>query len=232
MEEIYLTQENKEVKLEQWKNTIKNYTYPRPQLKLKHQNMAIMIIDMQNYFANSDGRSYLPATKTIIPNLKELAALARKSGVPLLYTRHGHSDNLDLGMLGKFWGDYIKYGEWDWNIIEELAPSKNDKIFDKTRYDAFYNTGLEEVLNSDFYGINRSITQLVITGVMTHLCCETTARSAFVRDFEVYFTIDGTASSCEQLHLSTLINLSNGFAIPVTVADVVNSIIKHEKIDN
>ena len=53
---------------------------------------------------------------------------------------------------------------------------------------------------------------MVVSGVMTHLCCETTARSAFVRGFEVFFLIDGTATYNKEHHLATLLNLSHGFA--------------------
>jgi len=60
-----------------------------------------------------------------------------------------------------------------------------------------------------------------VCGVMTHLCCETTARSAFIRGFKTYFTIDGTATYNEQFHMASLINLSHGFAIPVLIDDIV-----------
>ncbi|MCP4152595.1 MAG: isochorismatase family protein, partial [bacterium] len=66
------------------------------------------------------------------------------------------------------------------------------------------------------------ITRVIITGVMTHLCCETTARSAFVRNFEVYFTIDATATYNREFHKSTLLNLSHGFASPVLTSDILN----------
>jgi isochorismate hydrolase len=56
---------------------------------------------------------------------------------------------------------------------------------------------------------------------MTHLCCETTARSAFIHGFEVFFTIDGTATYTEAHHRATLLNLANGFATPVLVAELL-----------
>ena len=60
----------------------------------------------------------------------------------------------------------------------------------------------------------------MIAGVLTHLCCETTARSAFVRGFKVFFTVDGTATYYEDFHRATLLNLSHGFAVPVLVDDI------------
>jgi isochorismate hydrolase len=58
---------------------------------------------------------------------------------------------------------------------------------------------------------------------MTHLCCETTARSAFMRGFEVFFTIDGTATYNEEHHWAALLNLAHGFATPVLVDEVVSA---------
>jgi isochorismate hydrolase len=59
---------------------------------------------------------------------------------------------------------------------------------------------------------------------MTHLCCETTARSAFVRGFEVFFTIDGTATYNQGFHLGTLVNLSHGFATPVLASEILSTL--------
>ena len=58
---------------------------------------------------------------------------------------------------------------------------------------------------------------------MTHLCCESTARAAFMKDFEVYFVVDATATQYEELHLSSLRTLSDGFAVPVTTDHVLKS---------
>ena len=78
--------------------------------------------------------------------------------------------------------------------LSEVSPRfdvSKGKVVEKSRYDAFYQTQLEEALRG------QKISQVVICGVMTHLCCETTARSAFMRGFEVFFTVDGTATQNE-----------------------------------
>lgn len=56
------------------------------------------------------------------------------------------------------------------------------------------------------------IKEVIVTGVMTNLCCETTAREAFVRGFRVFFSTDATATSLPELHDATLKNLAYGFA--------------------
>jgi len=56
---------------------------------------------------------------------------------------------------------------------------------------------------------------------MTNLCCETTARDAFMRDYRVFFLIDGTATGRSELHLATLKNLGFGFAYLLTCDEFV-----------
>ncbi|MBS3809371.1 MAG: isochorismatase family protein [Desulfobacterales bacterium] len=81
-----------------------------------------------------------------------------------------------------------------------------DAVLDKNRYNAFHGTSLDESLRSI------KIQELIITGVLTNCCCETTARDAFVRDYRVFFAGDATATVNEELHLASLKNLAFGFA--------------------
>ena len=87
----------------------------------------------------------------------------------------------------------------------------------KGHYDAFYETSLENVLQAG------DVTQVVITGLMTHLCCETTARSAFMRGYEVFLAIDGTATYTEAFHRAALLNLAHGFVMPMLVEEILSA---------
>ena len=91
-------------------------------------------------------------------------------------------------------------------------------VVEKHQYDAFHGTELEKLLR------DRGVERVVVTGVATHLCCETTARSAFVRGFEVTFPVDGTATYDEQHHLATLLNLAHGFATATRVGDLIDAV--------
>ncbi len=119
-------------------------------------------------------------------------------------------------MLKEWWDEIIttenKYYKLSKQIYSPGAP-----IVTKTQYDAFYKTNLRKILNK------YRIKQVLITGVMTNLCCETTARSAFVQGFKVFFVIDGTCTQNEMMHRATLINLSYGFAIPVLTEDILKN---------
>ncbi len=118
-------------------------------------------------------------------------------------------------MLKKWWNDIITRDNKNYQLSPALYVSGAPVII-KTQYDAFYKTNLAKLLET------QKIKQLVITGVMTNLCCETTARNAFVRGFEIFFVVDGTATQNELMHWATLVNLSYGFAIPVLTEEIIN----------
>ena len=99
-------------------------------------------------------------------------------------------------------------------IHTDLAPAPNEKVIFKHRYSSFYNTDLETVLRC------LKIKDLVVSGIMTNLCCESTTRDAYYRDYRVFFLADGTGALNEEMHLATLLNLAFGFAF-VTTADAV-----------
>lgn len=118
-------------------------------------------------------------------------------------------------MMASWWRDLISTENPLSNFDPQLEWQKGI-AFTKTRYDAFLDSPLEAYLRTN------NVEQVVICGVMTHLCCETTARSAFMRGFEVLFTVDGTATYNEDLHRASLLNLSHGFAVPVLVQDLLS----------
>jgi len=103
----------------------------------------------------------------------------------------------------------------DAKIHKALTPRPQEKVIYKHRYSAFYNTDLEITLRC------LKITDLVICGIMTNLCCETTARDAFMRDYRVFFLLDATGTTDEELHLSTLRNVAFGFAYVTKTEDIL-----------
>jgi isochorismate hydrolase len=109
-------------------------------------------------------------------------------------------------MLAQWWGESIIYGSKEWELMKNLSPLETEPVLDKNRYSAFYETNLDESLRS------RGIEELIMTGVMTNCCCETTAKDGFVRDYRIFFVSDATATVNEELHLASLMNLAYGFA--------------------
>jgi isochorismate hydrolase len=159
---------------------------------------AVLLIDLQEYFRG--------IIKPILDNVVRLISATREKHIPLIFTQHGHAPRSDHGMLGRWWADLIIEGSTDARLIPELKARKEDPIILKNTYSAFHETDLEEKLKS------LKVTDLVIGGVMTNLCCETTARDAFVRNFRVFFLADGTSTISEEFQQATLKNLGYGFA--------------------
>lgn len=170
---------------------------------------ALLVIDMQGYFLEPESHAYLPEAKQIVPVLARLVREFADRGLPVIFTRHLNTDQ-NAAALGLWWNDLIRADDPLSELDAEL-PLSEGTVIEKCQYDAFHCTGLSEALRA------RGVDRVVITGVATHLCCETTARSAFVRGFEVTFPLDGTATYDEEHHLATLLNLAHGFATVTTV---------------
>jgi bifunctional isochorismate lyase/aryl carrier protein len=131
-----------------------------------------------------------------------------------VFTRHVNKVN-DAKMMSVWWKDLLAPGS-PLSQISNTLDATGCQVFEKHQYDAFYETEMESYLRGEGVG------QLLITGVMAHLCCETTARSAFMRGFEVLFAIDGTATYSEAFHRASLLSLSHGFALPVLVDEILD----------
>jgi isochorismate hydrolase len=177
------------------------------------ERAALLVLDMQNYFLSPDSHAFVPSAPVILPNIQKLIRDFYAHNCPVIFTRHLNTD-ADAGMMSRWWRDIIR-AETPQSAIVSSLDTSNGFLIQKTQYDAFYNTSLEQTLR------NRGVEQVIITGVMTHLCCETTARSGFVRGFHVLFCVDGTATYTEEAHRASLYNLAHGFALPVLCKEIV-----------
>lgn len=175
-----------------------------------------MIIDMQKYFLDSKSHAYVDSGPAITEKIKVLQDHCLDRNIPLFQTRHLNT-RLGARRMNQWWGDLITADSPLSAITDDLRCDKAT-IITKEQYDAFLDTDLEQMLKK------QGISQLIITGVLTHLCCESTARSAFMRGFEVFFAVDGTASYDEQFHLAALLNLSHGFAVPVLTSEIIEQL--------
>ena len=176
---------------------IKNYNTRRALPNL--EKAAMLVIDMQHYFHG--------LVAPILDNVLCLIDACRTAQLKIVFTRHGvHDPQNDGGMLTTWWDDLIVHGSEEWQLNKELKPNSSDLVIDKKRYSAFQGTDLDDWLRKN------GVEDLIISGVMTNLCCETTARDAFGYDYRVFFVADATATINEELHLATLKNLAYGFS--------------------
>jgi len=176
---------------------------------------ALLVLDLQDYFADPDSHAFVPSLPAIFPRIEALIRLFATRDQPVLLTRHIDVPDPDAPMR-RWWRDAIRLDEPRSELVEGLK-TVGGRVLTKSQYDAFFETDLDEVLRG------AGATQLVLCGVHAHLCCETTARSAFMRGYEVFVVVDGTATYNEALHRASLLNLAHGFAVPVLSREILSA---------
>ncbi len=213
--EPYFTNENRETKTAEWKEILSKYYSSKKKFAFTMENSALLIIDMQEYFLNSNSYAFIPASKAIIEPILRLKKAFEKNNKGVFFTQYGLQPVIDdSSMMHRWWKKTLSTKDSMFEISSEMNADEKSVYF-KSTYDIFETTSL--ALNLDKQGI----TKLVITGVATHLCCEAIARSAFDLGFEVYLPIDCMATSTEEFHLNSLKAASNGFGIPITSEEIL-----------
>jgi bifunctional isochorismate lyase/aryl carrier protein len=206
MKEQYFTEDSIQILSEEW---IDRYSSPRKALRQPFtiENAALLILDMQRYFLEPESHAFVPSGLAIIENLNRISAEFYGRGRPVIATQHINTPE-DAGQMAAWWSELITREHPLAGLHPGLEIEAED-ILPKPQYDAFYKSSLSERLKEN------QVKQVVIGGVMAHLCCETTARSAFNRGYEVFFLVDGTATYNSEFHQASLLNLAHGIALLV-----------------
>lgn len=176
---------------------------------------ALLILDMQAFFLDEGSHAFVPDAPAIVTGLAGLARRFSAAGRPVIMTRHSNTAD-DAGMMKEWWANILEPGTHE-VALEPILEELSTAVMAKTQYDAFYGTDLEKTLRDS------GTEQVVATGVMTHLCVETTARSAFVRGFAVFLPADGTATYNREYHAASLLNLSHGTAAITTCSRLMET---------
>jgi len=178
---------------------------------VRREQSAFLVIDMQRYFAE--------IVEPILSDVMRTVEACRRAKVPVIFTQHGYDDpDRDSGMLGQWWDDSIVVGTERWRLMSEVTPREDETVIRKMRYSAFYQTDLESILKT------LDVTDLIVGCVMANVGCETRARDAFVRDFRVFFLVDGTATVSDEYHRASLKNLAYGFAYLKRCEEVIDEL--------
>jgi nicotinamidase-related amidase len=182
--------------------------FPLPEGKV-----ALIVIDMQRDFLLPGGfgetlGNDVSLLQKVVPPLAEVLAAARESGLLVIHTREGHLPDLSdcppaklqrgrpsqrIGDVGPH-GRILIRGEYGHDIIDELAPIDGEIVIDKPGKGAFYATELGDVLSK--YGIEN----LLVCGVTTEVCVNTTVREANDRGYRCVVLADGCASYFPEFH--------------------------------
>ena len=173
---------------------------------------ALLVIDMQKYFCDPMSDACVSNVGKLLDNVNKVIAMFRTNKRPVFFTRHIDDTEKD-SLMFEWWNENILADDPRSVLNDQLTPG-TDPVIEKHQYDAFLYTDLEKQLRK------RKVKQVVICGVLTNLCCESTARSAFMRGFQVFFIDDATRTYTEDMHRATLLNLSYGFATIMNTRDV------------
>ncbi len=199
---------------------------------MDRENIALIIVDMQNDDVHVNGfrRRYslemgmsahaLDQLKAPIPYIKRLAEWFRKNRKEVIYLylafEPDYSDTARSKTMGraKEEGAMVR-GSWGAQIIDELSPHESDHLVRKTSSGGFFRTPLDRVLR------NLNIRTLVITGVATNFCVDTTAREAVAYGYDIILVSDATASFDIEGHQATLKVMAMGFGEVMSTEEVI-----------
>jgi ureidoacrylate peracid hydrolase len=202
-------------------------------------NFGLLVVDMQNGFVSKGGSYDLLGMNTesyrkIIPKTRELIDYCRAEGIPVFYTEAiREPSGIDLltrvhRLLPVTREERLKVpicvrGTWDAKTIDEIKPEDSDHVVIKRRDSAFQDTELRVWLQSE--GINT----LIICGVDTSICVETSLRDAFNIGYDVILISDATASGINKHYETTLERVRDYYGLVMTVDRffrIVNSLKK------
>lgn len=198
-------------------------------MNLSTERTALLVVDMQNGFCKAEGSAaqigfdIAQCVDAIAPCI-ELIDSARKKQLPVIFTRlMWRQDYRDGGVLtdelipGLAEAKCCAADTWDSEIIDEIDVIESDFIVDKNRYSAFYGTPLQSILSA------QDIRSLVICGVTTNVCVETTARDASQRDYRTFIVGDACGEIAPERHEWALATLHTRFGLVVDQKEVIKA---------
>jgi len=192
------------------------------------ERTALVNVDMQNCFVHGSPFS-APDGLVVLGRINRIAAACRAAGIIVVHTcqvLRPHGSN--IGVLGEIAPivkeGIINKGSQSAALHQGLVVDPQDILLEKPRFGAFHGTDLELILRC------RGIDTIIVTGIATNVCCETTAREAAVRDFRVFFLSDGTTTfdigdvSAAELKRATCATLGFLFAQVLTVDQMIRKL--------
>jgi ureidoacrylate peracid hydrolase len=188
---------------------------------------ALIVVDVQNDFVSPEGSAGkrgddVGAAMAMIPNLTGFIDQARKVGLTIVYIRTTHSDWTDTASWiyrtsQKSGLSTCREGTWGAEFYDGIAPLPSERVVIKHRYSAFINTDLNTVLKA------RGIQSILVCGVATNVCVETTARDGYMYDYYVTMIDDCSAAYDAKLHMSTLENIRRHFGLVASSHQIIES---------
>ena len=191
---------------------------------LEPRSTALVLVDLQNDFVSEggvvDGRSEGREAKHrgIVANTAAVLEAARGCGVAVVHVRYARTADHRFESAASLRWTLVKRGyaadavsavegTWGAEIVASLAPGADEIVIDKRRASGFFGTPLESVLRA------RGIRTVVLAGVSTHGCVESTARDAELRDFYVALLQDCVGAYSDALHEAALVVMASRYEV-------------------
>jgi ureidoacrylate peracid hydrolase len=214
---------------------------PEP-ISLDLDRTAVLVIDMQNAFASPGGMLDLAGIDVTrasgaVANTRLVCEAARLAGIPIIYLTIGYpadqstaggpdspnpQKELALCLMRErpeLRGQLLTFGTWDFQVVDELAPKPDDVVIVKSRYSGFHGTSLDSVLRS------RGIRNLLVTGIASNVCVESTIRDAYFNEYWPVMIDDATMpAGSPQIHEATLYNVRTFFGWVTNAEDLVTAL--------
>ena len=188
---------------------------------------CLLVVDVQNDFCSPKGAcaqrgENVGAVEAMAPRLIRFIEAARRVSLPIIYVKTTHSEWTDSPswVYRKSQQKELKTcreGSWGAEFYDGISPHPHDGVVIKHRYSAFINTDLNTLLKA------RDIQSVLVTGVATNVCVETTARDATLFDYYVTMVEDCVAAYDAALHESTLENIRRHFGLVASSEEIVKT---------
>jgi ureidoacrylate peracid hydrolase len=210
---------------------------PEP-VDLDLDRTALLVIDMQNAFASPGGMLELAgidirSARDAVANARLVCEAARAAAIPVVYLTIGwpadqstaggpESPNprkeLALRLMRErpeLRGKLLTFGTWDFEIVDALAPQPSDLVIVKSRYSGFHGTDLDALLRG------RGVRNLLIVGIASNVCVESTIRDAYFLEYWPVMIADATMpAGPAEIQRATIYNVSTFFGWVTTAEDV------------
>jgi ureidoacrylate peracid hydrolase len=186
---------------------------------------AHVIVDLQNGFMGAPFD--VPVAREMVPNVNLICAALRHAGGLNVFLRYTCDptepqpwtvwfDTYLAAEMSTAHRSAFARGAKPWQLWPLLDVQPADSIVDKTRFSAFVpgTCELDDILRA------RGIDTLIVTGTLSNICCESTARDAMQRNYQVVFVADGNAAPTDAEHNATLSNMISLFADVMTTAEI------------
>ena len=188
---------------------------------------AVIVVDVQNDFCHPDGLSArkghdVAAAIDMVPRLERFLAEARRAGSLVVFIQTTHDLTVDSPVWNTRMGDLdtpayepnCATGTWGAEFYV-VSPSEGEVVVNKHRYSAFAGTDLDMVLRT------AGIATILLTGVATNVCVESTLRDGLFLDYNVALVPDCCAAYAPELHEGTIRNVRGTFGAVLDSGDLL-----------